>query len=64
MDISKWTPSILCTDAMASLETSAPSACYMWSIYSTEMSKQDSIKGYWVAYVFFFTQAKEHNITE
>lgn len=48
---------------MASLETSAPSACYMWSIYSTEMSKQDSIKGYWVAYIFF-TQAKEHNITE
>lgn len=64
MDISKWTLGILCTDAMASLETSTPSACYMWSIYSTEMSKQDSIKGYWVAYTCFFTQAKEHNITE
>ncbi len=34
----------------------------MGSIYSTEMFKQDSIKGYWGAYIF--AQAKEHNITE
>lgn len=47
---------------MESPYMSAPSAWYMWSIYSTEMFKQDSIKGYWVAYIF--AQATEHNITE
>lgn len=41
---------------------SAPSACYIWSVYSTEMFTRDGIKANWAAYIFAQATAKHHRV--